>query len=385
MNSRTRLLTTLNHKEPDRVPIDFSATTVSGICWLAYDDLREHLGMSRTGDTIFDLGGAAIMGFAVPDIEVIERMHSDVIIANMGTPDSYQQKFTHGKDYDSYFDEWGTKLLHPKDGYYFDFREFPIRKGTLDAFHQYKSWPDPLDPGRFRGFREEVIKGRAMGKAVAACPLYGGGIFEQPARIMPMEEWFVSIASDPKLTDLILGKVYDLYYETTVKMLEQAGDILDVWVYWDDLSGQQHPLVSESWYKKHLRPLYKKLFDKVKSMTNAKIFFHSCGAARPWIPHLIEVGVDILNPVQVSASGMDTKKLKKDFGNDIVFWGGACDPQHTLPFGTPQDVAEEVRRNIDNLAPGGGYVFANIHNIQNLVPPENVLAMFDTCYEYGVY
>lgn len=385
MDSRTRLLTALNHQEPDRVPIDFSATTVSGICWLAYDDLLEHLGIERTGRTIFDLGGAAIMGFTFPEMEVIERLHSDTMIANMGVPDTYELNFEHEKEYDSYFDEWGTKLHHPHDGHYFDFREFPIEEGTLDAFQQHKDWPDPLDPGRFRGFREEVLKARSTGKAVAACPLYGGGIFEQPARIMPMDEWFLGIASDDNFSDAVLGKMFDLYYETTVKMLEEAGDLLDVWVYWDDLSGQQRPLVSEDWYKKHLRPLYRKLFDKVKSLTNAKIFFHCCGAARPWIPHLIDVGVDIINPVQVSAAGMDTGELKKDFGNDIVFWGGACDPQHTLPFGTPQEVADEVRRNIDNLAPGGGYVFANVHNIQNLVPTENILAMFDTCDEYGIY
>jgi len=220
---------------------------------------------------------------------------------------------------------------------------------------------------------------------VAACPLYGGGIFEQPARIMPMDEWFLGIGSDPKFTEAVLGKMFELYYKTTVKMLKEAGDILDVWVYWDDLSGQNRPLVSEEWYLQFLQPLYVKLFDKVKSMTEAKIFFHCCGAARPWIPHLIEAGVDIINPVQTSAAGMDTAQLKKDFGNDITFWGAACDPQSILPFGTPEQVADDVKRNIDNLAPGGGYVFANVHNIQNLVPPENILAMYDTCFEYGVY
>ncbi len=116
-------------------------------------------------------------------------------------------------------------------------------------------------------------------------------------------------------------------------------------------------------------------------MTKAKIFFHCCGAARPFIPSLIEVGVDILNPVQISAAGMDPVGLKHDFGKDIVFWGGACDCQSVLPFGTKQQVVDQTRRNIDALAPGGGYVFANIHNIQNMIPAENILAMFDTCYE----
>ena len=385
MNSRERLLTALDHKEPDRVPIDFSGTTVSGICWLAYDDVRERVGLPRHDRSIFDLGGAAIMGFAFPDEQVSDRLHSDTVIASLGDPDTYQLEFEHGQDYDSYMDQWGTRLHHPRGGHYFDFREFPIKEGTLEAFEAHSDWPDPLDPGRFRGFREAVLEARATGKAVAACPLFGGGIFEQPARIMPMDEWFLGIGSDPKFAEAVLGKMFELYYQTTVKMLQEAGDILDVWVYWDDLSGQNHPLVSQEWYRKYLNPLYVRLFAKVKSMTDAKIFFHCCGAARPWIPHLIEAGVDIINPLQTSAAGMGTAQLKKDFGKDIAFWGGACDPQGTLPFGTPDQVADEVKRNIDNLAPGGGYVFANVHNIQNLVPPENILAMYDTCYEYGVY
>jgi uroporphyrinogen decarboxylase len=179
--------------------------------------------------------------------------------------------------------------------------------------------------------------------------------------------------------------MFDIYYDSTVRMLAEVGDILDVWVYWDDLSGQNHPLISPTWYKKHLMPLHRKLFDKVKSMTDAKIFFHTCGAARPWIPFLIDVGVDILNPVQISAAGMELGALKRDFGQDIVFWGGACNSQETLPFGTPEQVAAEVRHSIDKLAPGGGFILGNVHNIQNLVPPENIVAMFDTAYEYGNY
>lgn len=200
-----------------------------------------------------------------------------------------------------------------------------------------------------------------------------------------MEEFLMGIASDPQFSDMVLGKMFDIYYDATVRMLEEVGDILDVWVYWDDLSGQNHPMISKKWYEKHLMPLHRKLFDKVKSMTDAKIFFHICGAARPWIPYLIDAGVDILNPVQISASGMELGALKRDFGKDIVFWGGACNSQETLPFGTPEQVAEEVKHSIDMLGSGGGFILGNVHNIQNLVPPENIVAMFDTAYEYGVY
>jgi uroporphyrinogen decarboxylase len=225
----------------------------------------------------------------------------------------------------------------------------------------------------------------ATGRATTAFSVFGGGIFEQPARVMPMEEFLMGIASDTEFTEMILGKMYEIYSEATLRMLEEVGDILDVWVYWDDLSTQRGAMISPRWYEKYLMPLHRKLFDLVKSKTDAKIFFHCCGAARPWIPYLIDVGVDILNPVQTSAEGMDPIGLKKDFGNDIVFWGGACNPQGALAFGTPKDVEREVRANIDALAPGGGFVLANVHNIQNMVPGENIIAMFDAAFQYGGY
>jgi uroporphyrinogen decarboxylase len=303
----------------------------------------------------------------------------------MGQSDEWELEIHYGDDYDTYVDEWGTTVVRPKGGHYFDYRIFPIKEGTVEAFQAWKNWPDPNNPGRWKTFRSDCLEARATGRATTSFSVFGGGIFEQPARVMPMEEFMMGIASDPKFSDMVLGKMFDIYYDATVRMLEEVGDILDVWVYWDDLSGQDSPMISQGWYEKHLKVLHRKLFDKVKSMTDAKIFFHICGAARPWIPHLIDVGVDILNPVQISAAGMDPFELKKDFGGDIVFWGGACNPQGVLAFGTPEEVAQEVKRSIDAFAPGGGFVLANVHNIQNLVPPENIVAMFDTAYEYGRY
>ena len=385
MNSRERVLLALNHKEADRVPIDFAGTGVTTICYQAYDDLRRYLGFPPNGYSDADMGAGAWAGVVTPHAEIYDRLHSDVQMAGMGSPDTWSLDIQYGDKYDTYVDEWGTTVVRPKGGHYFDYRIFPIQHGTVEAVRAWNRWPNPSDPGRWRGFRQRCLDARATGRALTAFSVFGGGIFEQPARVMPMEEYFIGIASDASFSDLILGKMYDIYAEATIRMLEEVGDILDVWVYWDDLSGQNRPLISQRWYEKHLMPLHRKLFDLVKSKTQAKIFFHCCGTARPWIPYLIDVGVDILNPVQVSAAGMDPTGLKRDFGDDIVFWGGACNPQGTLAFGTPQEVADEVRRNIDALAPGGGFVLGNVHNIQNLVPPENIAAMFDTCYEYGVY
>lgn len=386
MNSRERLLTALHHQEPDRVPIDFGGSLSSSIHYQAYYELRRYLGMEKSGIKPADLGSGICWGTLIPENDMYDRMHSDIQAVGLGKPDAWQLTITQGDEYDTYVDEWGVKFFSSKGSYYFDCREFPIQRGTLDAFKAHKTWPDPLDPGRWRDLRQKCLAAQSTGRAVSAFSVFGCGLFEQAWRIMPMEEFFMGIASDSRFSEVVLGKLYELYEAATIKMLEEVGDVIDVWVYWDDLGGQNGPLVSPTWYKRYLMPLHRLLFDKVKSMTKAKIFLHSCGAVRSLIPYFIDAGADILNPVQVSAKGMeDTLALKRDFGRDIVFWGGAVDPQHTLVSGTPDQVAAEARRHIDDLAPGGGFVYANVHNIQYGVPPANIMAVFDTCYDYGIY
>jgi uroporphyrinogen decarboxylase len=165
--------------------------------------------------------------------------------------------------------------------------------------------------------------------------------------------------------------------------LDQVGEYLQVFTYWDDLNSQSGWMISPDIYRKIIKPKQRRLVEAIKSKTDAKLFFHGCGAVYDLVPHLIDLGFDIVNPVQVSAAGMDTKRLKAEYGQDIVFWGGGVDTQHVLPFGSPQEVRDEVRRRIDDLAPGGGFVFAAIHNVQAFVPPENIVAAFDTVLEYG--
>jgi len=386
MDSRQRVLTALDHREPDRVPIDFGGTLSSSIHYQAYEALRGELGLGPTDFQAEDLGAGICWGTLIPHEDAYRRMHSDVQVVGLNSPDSWQLEITPGERYDRYVDEWGVTFLRPRDGYYFDCREFPIQEGTLEAVQAWQGWPDPLDPGRWRGLRQRCLEARATGRAATAFSVVGCGIFEQASRIMPMAAFYAGIGSDPRFSDAVLGRIFDIDQAATARMLEEVGDLVDVWVYWDDLGGQTGPLVSPDWYRRHLMPLHRRLFDTVKSMSEAKIFLHSCGAVRPFIPLFIDVGVDILNPVQVSARGMgDTAALKREFGDDIVFWGAAVNSQDTLAFGTPEEVAEEARRHIDDLAPGGGFVFANIHNIQPLVPPANIVAMFDTCFEYGIY
>jgi uroporphyrinogen decarboxylase len=163
------------------------------------------------------------------------------------------------------------------------------------------------------------------------------------------------------------------------------GEYIQVFIYWDDVCTQNGWMIRPDLYRKMVKPKQRRLVEAIKKKTDAKIFYHSCGATYDLIPDLIELGFDILNPVQISAKGMDTRRLKQDFGKEITFWGGGVDTQGVLPFGKPADVEDEVKRRIDDLAPGGGFVFAAVHNIQAFVPPENITTAFDTALEYGIY
>jgi uroporphyrinogen decarboxylase len=199
------------------------------------------------------------------------------------------------------------------------------------------------------------------------------------------ENYFSDFANNEKLLTSLMEKVMMLKMEYWDKALAEVGDYADAVGEADDFAGQYRMLISPGMYRRIVKPLHKRLFDFIHARTKAKIFFHSCGAIRPVIGDLIEVGVDILNPVQVSATGMDSAELKKEFGKDIVFWGGGVDTQRVLGDGTPQQVRDDVRRRIEDLAPGGGFVFATVHNIQGNVPPENIMAMWETLQEYGIY
>jgi uroporphyrinogen decarboxylase len=195
----------------------------------------------------------------------------------------------------------------------------------------------------------------------------------------------MAMVLDRPFAERLLDGILDLYLELVDRYLGAVGDHIDVFAFGDDICGQDGWLISPELYTTLVKPRQRRLFDAVRARTRAKVFYHGCGAVFDLIPHLIDIGVDVLNPVQVSARGMDTRRLKAAYGKDITFWGGGVDTQRVLPFGTPQQVRDEVRRRIDDLAPGGGFVFSAVHNIQALVPPENVVAAFDEAFEYGRY
>jgi uroporphyrinogen decarboxylase len=372
----------LNHQEADCVPIDLGGTLVTSITKQAYLSLMETLGIPVGEVRIIDY----VMQLPFLEEVLQLRFGADVRMVQLPAVTALGVDVREEGGYYTFTNRWGAKLKMPKEGgLYFDYSEFPIQEPTLEALDRY-SWPDPNPHEVNLQLRQQARHlAETTDYALAGGVVMGGGIFEQPARLLGLDNFFMALVREPVFADRIMEKLTELYIEASLDYLNEVGPYLDVIVYWDDVCGQNGWLIRPDLYIKQVKPRQRRLVEAIKKKTKAKLFYHGCGAVYDLIPHLIEIGFDIINPVQVSAKGMDTRRLKRAYGQDIVFWGGGVDTQQVLPFGKPEEVADEVKRRIDDLAPGGGFVFAAVHNIQAFVPPENIIAAFDTALEYGRY
>jgi uroporphyrinogen decarboxylase len=382
MNSRERVKLALNHQEPDRIPIDLGATIVTSITKSAYIDLKQHLGMPLEEIKMLDF----VQQLPYLDETLLERFCVDFRLVQLPAATASGLKIFEEGDYFAFIDRWGSKLHMPKEGgLYFDWVDFPFTETTQEALDGYQ-WPRP-DPKEFNLELRKQAKYlfENTDYALTGSAVIGGGIFEQPARTIGLENFLMAMVSEPKFADGLMERITDIYIESCSRYLDELGEYIQVFTYWDDVCTQNGWMIRPDLYRKMVKPKQRRLVEAIKKKTGAKIFYHSCGATYDLIPDLIELGFDILNPVQISAKGMDTRRLKQDFGRDITFWGGGVDTQGVLPFGKPAEVVDEVKRRIDDLAPGGGFVFAAVHNIQAFVPPENITAAFDTAAQYGIY
>ncbi len=382
VNSRERVLAAIDHKAPDRVPLDIGGTVVTGINVHAYRALRERLGMPRVEPKIVDV----VQQIARVDDDAMDLLGVDVKNVSPRSSATFQIRVEDFGEYTGFRDEWGIGWRMPKKGgWYYDMREHPLRGQIAEADLDRYPWPDPLDPARFTGIREAALRIATEEKRAVIMGGMSAGIMEMHAWLRGFEDAYADFGSNPRLACGIMDRVLEMKMAYWGRALEILGDLVDVVQEADDFAGQTGMLISPRTYREVAKPRHRKLFDFIHSRTKAKIFFHSCGSVRPVIPDLIEAGVDILNPVQVSAAGMDSAELKREFGRDLTFWGGGVDTQRILGTGTPQQVRQEVRRRVSDLAPGGGFVFAAVHNIQGNVPAENIVAMWEAFKEFGGY
>jgi uroporphyrinogen decarboxylase len=383
MNSRERILTTLDHSEPDRIPFDLGSCQVTGIHVAAYQKLRQALGLPEIKIEMCD----AVQQLATLDDELGRRLKVDTRGLYPLNSHNWQVVEEDAGDYWAYHDEWGITHHRPKDdGLYFSVVKVPLPRTdlTVQDISDYP-WPDVGNPQRMRGLRNLAQHYRASGYAVVLKDGFAG-IFEFAQRIVGMENLLMMMITNEKASCALFDKLLELKLDYWQTALADLSDLVDIVTYADDYGTQTSQLISPDMFRRLVKPRVKVLFEAfAKLAPHAKRFFHSDGNVRPLIPDFLEMGVDILNPIHIRAKDMDPAALKRDFGQDLVFWGGGVDTQSILPNGTPEEVKDDVRRNIEALAPGGGYVFNTIHNIQADVPTENIIAMWEALQEFGLY
>jgi uroporphyrinogen decarboxylase len=382
LTSRERVLRALNHETPDRVPIDLGGFQ-TGIHRLAYAELIRHLDI-RDDITIMD----AVQQLAKPCEQVLQRFHVDTRYVVAHGPDSWKggivRNVREGRAWLDLKDEFGMVWSCPEDEQrYMDLTHHPLANATIRDIADYP-FPDGSDPTRFTGLREQAQTLRRE-TPYALCTGIGGVVYEFCWYLRGLERWFMDLVEDQPLCETLLDKMLAYWKGYYTAFLREVGDLVDVVMIGDDLAGQRGPLFRPEVYRAIVKPRQKALVQHIKSLTRAKIWYHTCGSCVEYIPDLIDNGVDILNPVQIGIRNMEPAKLKAQFGGKLTFWGGGIDAQHVLPTASPAEIREHVQRNMAAFKPGGGYVFNNVHNIQAGVPAANIVALFDAAYEFGFY
>jgi uroporphyrinogen decarboxylase len=374
LTSRERVLCALNHEEPDRVPVMFGGSGATSMLAPAYDRLKAHLGIrseTRMSSRIFQ--------YTLLDEEVMARFGSDF---RPLVPGPAVSTLAHELPEATIVDDWGTTWQRRPGVQYYEMVRWPLRDRAPTDLASYP-WPDLAHPSRFEGLRARAKAIREAGYATIV--LAGLASYEICHQLLGLEAWLIKLAAEPDFAHALMRQVTDRACAMAAKLMEAAGDYIDVVVMADDLGSQNGPLMSPKMYRAMIKPYQAEIIATIKRRHPAKVFYHSCGSIYPLINDLIEIGVDLLNPVQVSAKEMgDTARLKREFGRRLSFCGG-IDTQQVLPYGTPDDVRREVRRRIKDLGPGGGYVLAAVHAIQPDVPPENVCALYEEALAAGRY
>ncbi len=375
MTHRERVLAALDHRETDRVPIDFGGTFTTTIYYAAYDRLKKHLGYDH--ETVIY---SKTRRLAVPHEAVLQRFDVDTRMLSLGAYQGDQREI----DEDSYLDEWGTTWRKAEDGHYLyvDGPFFGAKRLDPEALEDF-AWPDPDNPGYYRGLakRAEALRRDTDCAVILNMPI---GVIHQGQFLRGFGDWLKDLYKNRRFMERLLAEIAERWIGVAENALDRVGDRVDLVFLGDDLASQLAPLFDPAMYREIIKPHHRRMIRAVKDRADVKLLFHSCGAISTLIGDLIDIGVDAVNPVQVSAHGMEPERLKREFGAEMTFWGG-IDSQRVLPFGTPDEVRREVQRMIERMAVDGGFVLNSVHNIQNDVAPANIVAMFDEarCYQPG--
>lgn len=377
MSRRERVIAALDHREPDRVPLSMSITI------RAYENLKDYLGI----DLPENLSPGRWTEVPIHP-EVADKFGLDVIWLPTGKAHKKPRQSDHpNKWYDGWGVEW-TKTPLTTGGYYNEMTCAPLKDATIKDLDDY-DWPDPFDPGVVEGVRE-YYRHIHNDTDFAILTKFGGAIFEQAWYLRGMETFLLDMAENPEFVEALLKKIYKVQMGLDGVLIEAAGEYVDILrLSGEDMGTQENPIISLPMFRRMVRPHLERLWGYAKEKLQeknpkARIMLHSCGSVRPFINDWIDMKLDILDPIQPLAKGMDPFELKADFGDRLTFHGG-IDAQKVLPFGSEEDVREHTRKYIKALAPGGGYICAPVHNVQGDVPPQNLVAMRDAVEEFGYY
>ncbi len=416
--SRERAMAALNHCETDRPCIDFGATLATGISAVVYDEAKWRLDYDTVttvediiaqnaliepfmldemgGDFVYVRRFAPSLGIPVTRYKYSAmtsgkvafqpelynpKMREDGALELFGLPHSmdYLHPYRRDEDDNSYCNQVVCRC--PKGFHSFARVFHPMKQVETIAEMEEYVFPEMTDE-EYRFYSEEARRLReTTDKAVTG--IFLGNVFEMGQLYWGYEQFFVNMGVDPDMTLAFMERRTQCYLRDLEKYLRAVGEYIDVIQFNDDLGTQQSLLISPQMYRQFVKPFHKRMFQYVRqNYPHIKVFFHSCGAVYDLIPDLIECGVQILNPIQISATGMDPARLKKEYGKELVFWGGGVDTQNVLGRATPEGVRTQVEEMLSILAPGGGYVFSQVHNVNGSVPAENLIACFKTAQNW---
>lgn len=398
MTSRERVLMSLNHKEPPQVAVDFGGHRSSGIAAMAYQGLRRQLGLEAKPTYVYDI----IQQLAIIHDDVLDRLRVDVTELGRAfnqddadwvdwvLPDGSPCKVPAWSVPERTPDGWilrsgsGRPLAIMPDGaLYFEQTYFPFidqPDSDLQTALSECVWTAVQAPPGPSVSTDDLREGAKAFRAAtdrAIVGLFGGNLLETGQFLYRNDNFFMLLAGEPKKAHRFLDELVELHLQNLETYLDAVGDSIDVILFGDDLGMQTGPQISPQMYRDFFKPRHKTMWMRAKELADVKVMLHCCGGVRELLPDLIEAGLDCINPVQVTCSGMDARQLKADFGRDMVFWGGGCDTRQVLPHGTPDEIRQHVHEQVEITQPGGGFVFQQVHNIMANVPPENITAMFE--------
>ena len=407
MKSRERVLTAFKKEVPDRVPVDLSGHRSSGISAIAYAKLRDHLHLPPQLIRVYDM----VQQLAIVDEDVLERFNVDTVELGRAyllddkdwkewvLPDKTPCLIPNYVNVEKRGEDWfllspsGQKLGIQKKGWlFFEQTYYPLQERALENenFSGLEDMLDliiwsgtpspgshlPLDKKGLTELCEGAMRLRASTER-AVIGLFGGSLFETAQELLGMERYLMLLKVLPGAVQRLNEKLCEIHIQNLEKWIGAVGSSIDIICFGDDLGGQSGPMISPQMYRTYIKPFHAQLWKRAKELADVKVMLHCCGGIRELLPDLIDAGLDAINPVQFTARGMDTQEIKEEFGHQIVLWGAGCDTQTILPFGTSDQIKENVRQQVEILSPGGGFVFQSVHNILPNMPPQNIVAMFD--------